>query len=324
MLHLVAGLIVGLALLAWSADVFVDNAARLARRCGLSPFVVGMFVIGFGTSLPEMMVSFLSALQGNPSIALGNAYGSNIANILLILGVTAVLRPLAVADDARRRDIPLLFSITLLAGALIANGAVSRGDALLMLAFFAAICARKAFDGKAKAADDDAPAPEPARPLWRLLLGVAVGLAAVVGSSRLLVVSAVGLARALGVPDLIVGLTVVAIGTSLPELASSIAAISRREHDLALGNIVGSNFFNTLAVVGIAGAVRPIDGEEGAAVIGAVLRRDWPAMALATLLLLAFCQRGRGRPASLGRWKGALFLILYLAYIAVLSREVMA
>mgnify|MGYP002627419461 CR=1 FL=1 len=140
MLMLAGGLVAGLALLVWSANFFVDNAATLARRCGLSQFIVGMFVIGFGTSLPELTVSFLSALQGNPSIALGNAYGSNIFNILLILGITAIISPIAVAAVARRRDIPMLLSVTLLTGALLCDGDVSRADALILLAFFAAIC----------------------------------------------------------------------------------------------------------------------------------------------------------------------------------------
>ena len=158
-------------------------------------------------------------------------------------------------------------------------------------------------------------------PLWRTALAVVAGLALVVASSQLLVLSAVSLARALGVNDLLIGLTVVAVGTSLPELASSIAAISRREHDLAIGNIVGSNFFNTLAVVGVAGAVRPIAGEGGAEVVGAVLRRDWPVMAAVTLLLLLFAQRfGRGE-AKIGRWKGVVFLALYVAYTALLANE---
>lgn len=325
MLWLLGGLVVGLVVLVWSADLFVDNSARLARRCGISAFLVGMFVVGFGTSLPELMVSFFSALEGNPSIALGNAYGSNIANILLILGVTAVISPIAVADVARKRDVPVLLSITIMSAALIADGTISRIDALIMLAFFIAICIRNAFaDRKNQEPGRDDQDAEPVQPLWRMILGVIGGLVLLVGSSRLLVLSAVGIAKEFGVSDLIVGLTIVAIGTSLPELASSIAAATKREHDLALGNIVGSNFFNTLAVVGFAAVVKPISGADGEVAINAILRRDWPAMAFATLLLLIFCLKSRRGNAKIGRVKGIVFLSLYLAYVALLAKEVFA
>ena len=308
MILLLAGLAIGIALLVWSADLFVGNSASLARRLGLPPLLVGMFVIGFGTSLPEMMVSLISALEGNPSIALGNAYGSNIANIWLILGVTALLSPIAVADTVRLRDLPVLFFVTALAGVLLANGVISRLDALLMLMAFVAVCIWNMTHGAMmpEADDDD----RKQAPLWKMLLGVVAGLVIVVASSRVLVVSAVGLAKAVGVPDLVVGLTVVAIGTSLPELASSIAAISRQEHDMALGNVIGSNLFNTLLVVGIAGVTRPIDGEGGASVINAVFHRDYPAMALATFLLALACRKPRGRAARIRRWEGGVLMAL--------------
>ena len=322
MILLLAGLAIGIALLVWSADLFVGNSASLARRLGLPPLLVGMFVISFGTSLPEMMVSLISALEGNPSIALGNAYGSNIANIWLILGVTALLSPIAVADTVRLRDLPVLFFVTALAGVLLANGVISRLDALLMLVAFVAVCIWNMTHGAVmpEADDDD----RKQAPLWKMLLGVVAGLVIVVASSRLLVVSAVGLAKAVGIPDLVVGLTVVAIGTSLPELASSIAAISRHEHDMALGNVIGSNLFNTLFVVGIAGVTRPIDGEGGALVIKDVLHRDYPTMALATFLLAVACCKSRGHAARIRRWEGGVFLALYIAYVALLAKEALA
>ncbi|MBP5543543.1 MAG: calcium/sodium antiporter [Kiritimatiellae bacterium] len=322
MMLLLAGLAIGIAFLVWSADLFVGNSASLARRLGLPPLLVGMFVIGFGTSLPEMMVSLISALEGNPSIALGNAYGSNIANIWLILGVTALLSPITVADTVRRRDLPVLFFVTALAGVLLANGVISRLDALLMLVAFVAVCIWNMTHGAVMPEADDKGVKQ--APLWKMLLGVVAGLVIVVASSRLLVVSAVGLAKAVGVPDLVVGLTVVAIGTSLPELASSIAAISRQEHDMALGNVIGSNLFNTLFVVGIAGVTRPIDGEGGALVIKDVLHRDYPTMALATFLLAVACRKPRGRAARIDRWEGGLFLVLYIAYVALLAKEALA
>lgn len=330
-LRYIIGLIVGLAALVWSADFFVDNAAKFARRCGLSQLLVGMLVVGFGTSLPELSVSFLSALRGNPSIALGNAYGSNIANILLILGVTAAICPIAVAETVRRRDLPVLCVATIAAWLLLLNKAISRMDAIAMLAVFLGICIwntlrDKAAPEKMETSGDkrQAASDKSGASLAALCGKVVAGGALVVGSSMLLVSSAAGLARALGVSDLIIGLTVVAIGTSLPELASSLAAISRREHDIAVGNIIGSNLFNMLAVVGVAGITRPIIGAENTEVMRTVLLRDYPVMAGVTLLLFLFCVRwGRGR-ATIGRAKGIVFLVLYVGYIALLAKEALA
>lgn len=329
-LRYIIGLIAGLAVLAWSADFFVDNAAKLARRCGLSPLLVGMLVVGFGTSLPELSVSFLSAWRGNPSIALGNAYGSNIANILLILGVTAAVCPIAVADTVRRRDLPVLCVATLASWLLLIDRTIMRIDAIAMLAVFFAICIwntlkDKVPETKGNVAGDTphAAGETPVKSLALLCALTVAGGAMVVGSSMLLVSSATGLARALGVSDLVIGLTVVAIGTSLPELASSLAAISKREHDIAVGNIIGSNLFNMLAVVGVAGVMRPIVGEN-TEVMRRVLSRDYPAMAGATLLLYLFCARwGRGR-ATISRAKGIVFLVLYVGYIALLAKEALA
>ena len=330
-LRYIIGLIVGLAALVWSADFFVDNAAKFARRCGLSQLLVGMLVVGFGTSLPELSVSFLSAWRGNPSIALGNAYGSNIANILLILGLTAAVCPIAVADMVRRRDLPVLCVATLVSWLLLLNRAITRIDAIAMLAVFFAICIWNTLKDKVPAtkgkAAEDAPyaaGDTPAKSLAALCALTVAGGALVVGSSMLLVSSATGLARALGVSDLIIGLTVVAIGTSLPELASSLAAISRREHDIAVGNIIGSNLFNMLAVVGVAGITRPIIGAENTEVMRTVLLRDYPVMAGVTLLLFLFCARWGKERAMIGRAKGIIFLVLYVGYIAMLAKETLA
>lgn len=323
-------MVAGLALLAWSADLFVGNAAGLARRCGVSTFVVGMFIVGFGTSLPEMMVSFFSAIGNDPGIALGNAYGSNIANMLLILGVSAGMRALSVAETARRRELPILLAVTALSYLLLMDCRLSRVEALALLGVFAIWCiagaAGQAGTGGAQAevpAEGGGAASAP--PAWRPALLVLVGLAVLVGSSRLLVVSAVSLAIAVGVPELIVGLTVVAVGTSLPELASSIAAMAKGDDDMAVGNVIGSNIFNTLVVVGIAGAVRPMAGGEASATISDVLSRDFPAMAASIVLLMLFAlPRGPGAQSRLGRAKGAAFLVCYAAYIALLAGKAMA
>ena len=320
-LRYIIGLVVGLALLVWSAGLFVGSAAALSRRCGMSPLLVGMFVIGFGTSLPEMAVSAISAFRGNPGIALGNAYGSNIANILLILGLTAVLAPIAVADGARKRDLPVLCVVTAAAWLLALDGSVSRLESILMLVAFTGICAWNA--AHEQLPQEDAGGAD-THPVWRLAAGILVGLALVLASSMLLVWAATGLATALGVPDLIIGLTIVAVGTSLPELASSIAAISKNEHDMALGNIIGSNLFNTLAVVGIAGAVSPITGESASSVVHTLLVRDFPAVGLATLALFLFCLRFGGRQAKIDRWKGVVFLAMYACYVAILAKGALA
>lgn len=318
------GLAVGLAVLAWSADVFVDGSASLARRCGLSPLLVGMVVIGFGTSLPELMVSLLSALEGNPCISLGNAYGSNIANIGLILGLTAAICPITVASGVLNRELPVLLGITLVCGGLLANGVISRVDAIVMLVLFFAFLANNIIVEKRRertCPDSAVAAPEASScdSLGRASAKVLAGLALVIGSSQLLVKCAVKIAAALGVPDLIVGLTIVAVGTSLPELASSLAAIRKREHDLALGNIVGSNFFNTLAVVGLAGVVKPMTLGDDATSIHMVLVRDYPVMIAVTVVLLLFCiPFCRGYKARINRVEGAFLLLVYVAYLGLL------
>ena len=318
------GLAIGIAALVWSADIFVGGSASLAQRLGVPPLIVGMVVIGFGTSMPEMLVSALSAIEGSPSIALGTAYGSNTANIGLILGVTAALAPVAVARSVTRRELPVLVAATALCWPLLSDGALSRMDALILLAAFVIAMAMNMRGQKGDELDggrEVTPNEASRASLGLLLLKVIGGLVILIGSSRLLVVSAIGLAKAIGVPDLVVGLTVVAVGTSLPELAASIAAVRRREHDLVIGNIIGSNLFNTLAVVGIACAISPMDDEASARTIADVCRRDLPFVCAATLLMGLFCiPRRRGSKALIGRWMGVALLFLYAAYVVVLVR----
>lgn len=325
-LHLL-GLAVGISVLAWSADLFVDGSAKLARRCGLSSLLVGMIVIGFGTSFPELMVSLLAALKGNPSIALGNAYGSNIANICLILGLTAVLSPIAVGAGVLKRELPILIFATLICGGLLLNGVISRGDAAIMLVLFVGFLVNNIWAEKRreKAQAGEADKIEEggeSETLGKSVGKVVLGLALLIGSSRLLVVCAVWIARKLGVSDLLVGLTIVAVGTSLPELASSIAAVRKKEHDLALGNIVGSNFFNLLAVVGLAGVVTPMTVAEDAKAVNMILTRDYPVNMVVTILLMIFCiPWRRGGKAVITRIEGFLLLVIYVAYMVVLVRH---
>lgn len=307
----------GLAVLVWSADRFVLGASALARAFGMPPLLIGMLIIGFGTSTPEMLISALAAWQGNPGLALGNAYGSNIANIALILGVTAMLAPIAVHSAVVRREIPFLLAATGLTFVLMWDLTLTTRDAGVLLAMFAGVFGWSILQSRREGTDPLAAgvlAEGAARPMptGRAALWTGVGLALLLASSRAIVWGAVEVAEVLGVSDLVIGLTVVAIGTSLPELASAIAAVRRREHDLALGNVVGSNLFNTLAVVGIAGLFGPI------AVPPEVLRRDLPLVAVLTLVLAAVCF-AYGRQGRINRLEGALLLTLFVAYVGWLA-----
>lgn len=307
-----AAIIVGLAVLVWSADKFVDGAAATAKHLGMPALLIGMVIIGFGTSAPEMTVSAFAALEGNPALALGNAYGSNILNIVLILGVTATISAIAVHSDIIRREMPILLAVTVLSGFLIWDGEISRADAIILLVVFFGIVGWSIYSAMRNRQDalsaevEEELASHPMS-LKTALVWLAVGLVLLIISSRVLVWGAVEIAHALGVSDLIIGLTIVALGTSLPELASSIAAARKGESDLALGNIVGSNLFNTLAVVGIAGAIAPI------AVADEVLTRDFPVMLAVTvgLFMMAY---GFRKPRHLTRWEGILMLSVYVAY----------
>ena len=317
------GLAVGIALLVWSADVFVDGSAAFAKRCGMSSLLIGMIIIGFGTSMPEMLVSVLAALEGSPSIALGNAYGSNTANIGLILGLTAALSPVAVAKGVLRRELPVLIAITLVCGALLMDGTISRLDAVIMLVLFAGFLVNNIVretkapeNGEGEGESEGEGGAAKNISLKKSILMILVGLILLVVSSRLLVVCSVRIASALGVPDLVIGLTIVAIGTSLPELASSLAAIKKNEHDLALGNIVGSNFFNTLAVVGLACVITPMTSGVGKDAVAAILHRDYPVLIAMTLFLLLCCiPLKKGTQAKIYRSEGILLLSAFIVYL---------
>jgi cation:H+ antiporter len=323
MLTAIAAVVLGLALLVWSADRFVDGAAATARHLGMPALLIGMVVIGFGTSAPEMMVSALASFQGNPGIALGNAYGSNIANIALILGLTALISPIVVHSQILRKELPVLTAVTLLAAAQLWDGHLSRLDAVVLLGVLAALVGWSILQGLRERSDslgaemEQELAAHP-MPLPRALVWLAVGLVLLIVSSRILVWGAVSIAQTLGVSDLVIGLTIVAIGTSLPELASSLIAVRKGEHDLALGNVIGSNLFNTLAVVGIAGAIHPLD------VPPEVLTRDMVVMGALTLSLFVIGYGFRGRKGCITRVEGAVLLTVFLGYTGYLVSTVFA
>ena len=314
MLMAIGAIIAGLILLVWSADKFVEGSATTASHFGMPPLLIGMVVVGFGTSAPEMAVSALAASQGNPGLALGNAYGSNITNIALILGITALLAPIAVHSQVMRKELPILILVTAFAGWQLWDGNLSRMDAIGLMLVFVALIGWSIYQSFRQ--PDDALAKEMTEevhtmPLRKALLWLVVGLLLLIVSSRILVWGAVDLATMFGISDLVIGLTIVAVGTSLPELASSIIAARKGEHDLALGNILGSNLFNTLAVVGIAGLIAPMS------VAPEVLARDFPGMGALTLVLFAMCYgfRGAGR---INRFEGGALLLAFVAYTVYL------
>ncbi len=290
MLMAIGAIIAGLILLVWSADKFVEGSATTASHFGMPPLLIGMVVVGFGTSAPEMAVSALAASQGNPGLALGNAYGSNITNIALILGITALLAPIAVHSQVMRKELPILILVTAFAGWQLWDGNLSRMDAIGLMLVFVALIGWSIYQSFRQ--PDDALAKEMTEEVHAMP-------------------GAVDLATMFGISDLVIGLTIVAVGTSLPELASSIIAARKGEHDLALGNILGSNLFNTLAVVGIAGLIAPMS------VAPEVLARDFPVMGALTLVLFAMCYgfRGAGR---INRFEGGALLLAFVAYTVYL------
>ncbi|WCL54112.1 calcium/sodium antiporter [Gimibacter soli] len=320
-----AALIFGLGLLVWSADRFIDGAAATANHFGMPTLLVGMLVVGFGTSAPEMVVSAMSALEGSPGIALGNAYGSNITNIALILGITALVAPVQVDSGILKKELPVLIGVTALSAILIYNLEISRMDAVILLAVFTIVFgwtiinALKAKKDDRLAQEMEAEVASHKLPFGKALFWLIAGLILLVIASQLLVWGAVALAKAFGVSDLLIGLTIVAIGTSLPELASSIAAARKGEHDIAFGNVIGSNMFNTLMVVGIAGALHPME------VPAEVLTRDMVVMGLLTIALVVLgYDRHNHKQGRICRRRGGLLLATYVAYTGLLVAEAVA
>lgn len=316
-------MVAGLAVLAWSSDVFVASSAALARALGVSPFIVGMVIIGFGTSAPELLVSTLSGVSGHANLSIGNAYGSCVFNIAVILGVAAMIAPLVVRPSTALVAGPGLTAIALFSLFLLRDGECSRPEALLLLGAFALIMPlycwfdQKTKKGGAKPAEEGGSAPE--GPLVKHVLLLVVGLSALIGSAHVLVWGAVDFARAMHVSDLLIGLTIVAAGTSLPELASAVASARRGEHEFVLGNIIGSNLFNMLAVVGLATTISPVTNE-GGGLSRYVLTRDLPLLALLSISITAFGLNWRNRrePGRIGRTAAAVWLLAFVLYSAVM------
>ncbi len=322
MLLNIVAIVVGFALLVWGAERFVLGAAAIARNLGLSPMLIGLTIVGLGTSAPEILVSVMASFQGNPGLAIGNALGSNIANIGLILGVTALIVPLTVCSNALRREYPILLAICLLVLVLMLDGELGRLDGVILVASLVlviiglariALRSRTEKDTDPMASEYEAEIPE-ALSTKRAILWFLIGLALLLFSSRLLVWGAVNIAVSFGVSDLVIGLTIVALGTSLPELAASITSALKGEHDIALGNVIGSNIYNLLAVLAMPGLIVPgLFAPE-------VLSRDLPVMIGLTLAIFitGYGFRGSGR---INRFEGLLLALCFVAYQAFLFIE---
>lgn len=311
----ILAILVGFVLLIWSADRFVDGAAVSAKYAGMPSLLIGMIVVGFGTSAPEMLVSAMAAADGSPELALGNALGSNIVNIGLILGITALIAPIAVHSNIVKKELPLLLVVSVLFALLIVDGGLSRFDAGVLLLGFFSFMGWSIYSGlKSKndslATDVEQELNVQTMSLKAAIVWLVVGLVVLIISSRLLVWGAVSIAEIMGISDLIIGLTIVALGTSLPELAASIAAARKGEHDIAIGNVIGSNIFNILAVTGIAGMIAPAVN-----LSPDLLSRDWLAMLSLSIFLLIFAygHRGIGR---VNRAEGIGLLLIFIAYNA--------
>jgi cation:H+ antiporter len=309
----------GFVLLVWGADRFVVGAARLATLLGVPPIVIGVTIVGFGTSAPELMVSASAAAQGLTAIAVGNALGSNIANVGLVLGATALARPItAELSTTLTKEVLLLILLTALTAILFLDDTLSRIDALILISGFLVFMGwviRNGLRSRADGLNVDTGKSEFDNDMTMAKAGLwlLIGLLVLLGGANLLVVNVADLARGIGVSELVIGLTVVAIGTSLPEFAVSVVSAIRGSAGLAIGNIIGSNIFNLLAVVGVAGLVHPD------ALDPSVLRVHYPLMFMFTLALLPIAYNPFGK-RGFGRATGIILLAAFIAYQAVLLR----
>lgn len=323
MLTAILAIIIGFVLLVWSADKFVESASATAFHAGMPPLLIGMLIVGFGTSAPEMVVSAMAALEGSPALALGNALGSNVVNISLVLGFAAIIAPLTVQSKIVTKELPLLMVVVLVLGAMLWNHTLSQLEAWALLIGFFVVIFWSIYSGmknKGDAMEADTVEDLKTNTMSLKVAGVwlVMSLVLLIGSSRLLVWGAVDVAHALGISDLIIGLTVVALGTSLPELAATVIAARKGEHDIALGNVIGSNMFNILAVIGIAAAIKPMEN------IGSeIFWRDWMTMMVTTVVLFITAISFKGKKGRINRFEGAILLLCYLGYNGYLIMDVL-
>lgn len=311
----------GFILLIWSADRFICGAAATARNFDVPPLIIGLTIVGFGTSAPEIMVAGFAAFDGSPALAIGNAIGSNITNITLVLGTAALIAPLDVHSRIIKKELPILLGAMLLALALMRDMTLNRFDGFILLSllfllmwWMTRVSIRSPSDDILTGEIiDELPDPMPTS---QALFWLVTGLVLLTVSSKILVWGAVNLAEAFGVSDLIIGLTIIAIGTSLPELAASVTGALKKEHDIVIGNVVGSNLFNTLGVLAVPGLISP------ARLANGLMERDIPVVFLLTLALfvMAYGFRGDGR---INRLEGGLLLSAFIGYQLLLFFTVM-
>ena len=306
--------LLGLIVLVWSADKFVIGAAATARHLGMSPLLVGLTIVSIGTSAPEMFVSAMAAIDGAGNLAIGNALGSNITNILLVLGVTALIAPIALQRSLLKKELPLLLLVSIIGGLTLMDLELNLVDAAILIVTLIVALYLMFLDssesGEAVVDEDEAAEIENTS-MKSAMFWLVIGLAALMVSSKLLVCGSTGIAQAFGVSDLVIGLTIVAIGTSLPELAASVASALKGHHDIAIGNVIGSNIFNMLAVMPIPGllavtAVEPMAFE-----------RDYMVMMGATIMLIALFALNY-RKGTMGRVSGLLMISAYIVYLVSL------
>jgi cation:H+ antiporter len=300
--------VAGLVTLVAGGELLVRGAARLAAATGISPLVVGLTIVAFGTSAPELAVSVQASLAGEIDIAVGNVIGSNIFNVLLILGMSAAIVPLVVSTQLTRLDVPIMIAVSLLLLLLALDGTLSRAECILLTAGLAAYIITQIVLSRRTAPATEDTSIDTGNPIINILL-IVVGLGLLVFGSRWLVQASVQIAAAFGVTSLVIGLTIVAAGTSMPELATSIIAGVRGQRDIAVGNIIGSNIFNILAVLGISGALSPA----GIPVSNAVLTLDLPVMVAVAVLCLPIFSK-----YAISRWEGILFVAYYVIYTGYL------
>ena len=316
MLYNIAAIIAGFVLLIWSADRFICGAAATARNLNISPLIIGLTIVGFGTSAPEMLVAAIASANASPGLAIGNALGSNIANITLVLGMAALIMPLDVHSRILRKELPMLLLAMIMMLLVIEDNHLGRTDGLILTSSVILLMWWLTRQAMLNRADDpmyaeyekELPKPMSTRSALAWLM---LGLVVLVASSKILVWGAVQIATEFGVSDLLIGLTIVAIGTSLPELAASIAGALKNEHDIAIGNVVGSNMFNTLAVMGIPGLIYPSTLNTG------VLDRDVPVVFMLTIALVIMAYGFKG-PGRINRIEGAILLSCFAGYQVLL------
>ena len=309
----IIALLSGFALLIWSADEFTENGAKIANIFKVSPLIIGLVIFGFGTSAPEMLVSGLAAWDGNTGLSIGNAIGSNIFNIALVLGVSAIIVPIEVRGDILKKEWIFLMVATLCAGLLLSDGRLDLTDGLILLSMLILFLAYTLKESKNKnhhEFDDLEHVTDKSQTgkTWVMLL---ISLVILISSARLVVYGGVEIAKFFEVSDLVIGLTVVALGTSLPELAVSISSVLKKQFDMVVGNIIGSNLFNTIAVLAIPGLIHPSDVPED------VLSRDYPIMLLLTVLLFIVSYKF-GKKHIINRFEGVVLVGVFSAYMWIL------